>query len=90
MKTSASLTRSILLCSILLPVGHCTLHFPLLLCTSPEDHVVPPSDSDHLASVWSGEVERVTLENSFHVATQDNDQGLIIERTLAFIERVTS
>lgn len=63
---------------------------PLLLCTSPEDHVVPPSDSDHLASVWSGEVERVTLENSFHVATQDNDQGLIIERTLAFIERVTS
>ncbi len=63
---------------------------PLLLCTSPDDHVVPPTDSDHLASVWSGEVERVTLENSFHVATQDHDQGLIIERALAFIERVAS
>lgn len=63
---------------------------PLLLLTSPDDHVVPPTDSDHLAEVWSGSVERVSLDRSFHVATQDHDQQLIVDTTLAFIERVTA
>ncbi len=57
---------------------------PLLLCTSPQDHVVPPANSDHLAAVWGGPVERVVLEHSYHVATIDLDRELIAQRAVAF------
>ncbi|NOX30405.1 MAG: alpha/beta hydrolase, partial [Actinobacteria bacterium] len=63
---------------------------PLLLMNSPDDHVVDPGDSEHLAEVYGGSVERVSLDHSFHVATQDEDQGLIIERSLQFIDTVTT
>jgi carboxylesterase len=62
---------------------------PLLLFTSPGDHVVPPSDSDLLAEAVSGPVERVSCERSYHVATQDYDKDLIIERSLEFVDRIT-
>ena len=60
---------------------------PLLLMNSPQDHVVPPTDSDLLAESVSGPVERVSLERSYHVATQDYDKDLIIERALDFVAR---
>ena len=63
---------------------------PLLLLTSPEDHVVPPANSDHLASVVAGPVERVTLERSYHVATLDYDKDLIAERAVAFVRKVSA
>jgi carboxylesterase len=63
---------------------------PLLLLTAPNDHVVPPTDSDALAAAVSGPVERVTLERSYHVATQDYDAELITERAVAFARKVTS
>lgn len=62
---------------------------PVLVLTSPQDHVVPPTDSDHLAASVAGPVERVTLERSFHVATLDYDKALIEERAVAFADRVT-
>ncbi len=62
---------------------------PVLLMTSPQDHVVPPTDSDHLAASVSGPVERVTLERSYHVATLDHDRDLIEARAVAFADRVT-
>ena len=63
---------------------------PILVFSSPDDHVVPPETSAHLRDTAGGEVEFVTLERSYHVATQDYDRDLINERSLAFIERVTS
>lgn len=63
---------------------------PLLLLTAPQDHVVPPTDSDALALAVSGPVERVTLERSYHVATLDYDKDLIAERAIAFARKVTS
>ena len=36
-----------------------------------------------------GGVEFVTLERSYHVATQDYDRDLINERSLQFISQVT-
>jgi carboxylesterase len=63
---------------------------PALIMTSPEDHVVDPADSDHLAAAVRGLVERLPLERSYHVATLDHDKELIAEATLAFVERVTS
>jgi len=61
---------------------------PILLFTSPQDHVVDPVSSDVLAAGVRGPVERVTLEQSFHVATLDHDAKLIEDRASAFIAEV--
>lgn len=61
---------------------------PLLLFTSPDDHVVPAADSDTLAEAVSGPVERVSCSRSYHVATQDYDKDLIFERSVEFVERI--
>jgi carboxylesterase len=61
---------------------------PTLVMSSPEDHVVPPPDSDHLATTVSGPVERVTLARSFHVATLDHDAPLIEREAVAFATKV--
>jgi carboxylesterase len=62
---------------------------PVLLMTSPQDHVVQPSDSDELAAGVAGDVERVSLDRSFHVATIDHDRDLINEKAVDFAGRVT-
>ena len=63
---------------------------PLLLMTSPQDHVVPATDSDVLAAAVSGPVERVSLDRSYHVATIDYDRDLICRTALEFVGRVTA
>jgi carboxylesterase len=63
---------------------------PVLILTSPQDHIVPPVSSDVLAGRVSGPVERVTLERSYHVATLDYDADLIVERAVEFALRVTA
>lgn len=63
---------------------------PLLLLTSPQDHTVPPPNSDVLAAAVSGPVERIALERSYHVATLDYDADLIVSEALAFAARVTA
>lgn len=66
------------------------MRVPLLLMNSPQDHVVQPEQAEFLAATYGGDVERVTLERSYHVATQDFDKALIVERALAFADRVLS
>ena len=61
---------------------------PVLILNSPDDHVVPPPSSDHLAASVSGPVERVTLARSFHVATLDHDAELIQTSAVDFARRV--
>jgi len=63
---------------------------PVLILNSPDDHVVPPSNSDHLANTVSGPVERVTLERSYHVATLDYDKDIVEERIVQFASKVVS
>ena len=63
---------------------------PVLLLTSPQDHVVPPSSSDFLAAAVSGPVERVTLARSYHVATMDYDKDEIEQRAVDFARKVTA
>lgn len=62
---------------------------PLLLMTSPEDHVVPPPNSDELAELVAGPVERISLDRSYHVATLDHDRETICTEAVAFAQRVT-
>lgn len=66
-----------------------TITAPVLIMTSPEDHVVAPSSSDHLAAMVGGPVERVSLDRSYHVATIDHDRDLIIDKIVEFVTRVT-
>ncbi len=62
---------------------------PVLLCTSPQDHVVEPASSDLVSATVHGPVERVALDRSFHVATLDHDAALIEQRAVEFVQRVT-
>ena len=63
---------------------------PTLIVTSRQDHVVPPENSDVLASSVTGPVERLWLERSYHVATQDYDKAEIESAVVDFARRVTS
>jgi carboxylesterase len=60
---------------------------PLLVMTSRDDHVVEPENSARLMSgTGSTDKRQVWLEDSFHVATLDNDLPVIIDESLAFIQ----
>lgn len=62
---------------------------PVLVCNSPQDHVVPITDSDFIAETVAGPVERLTMERSYHVATLDFDAELIETTAVDFARRVT-
>ena len=61
---------------------------PTLLLSSRDDHVVTSDNGDDLVAAVSGPIERVWLEDSFHVATLDNDQELVESLTMDFLSRV--
>jgi carboxylesterase len=63
---------------------------PVLLFSSRQDHVVPSSSGDVLCRDVAGPVERVWLENSYHVATLDNDADEITAGVLPFVARILS
>ncbi len=58
---------------------------PSLLLSSTEDHVVARDNGEELIAKSRGPVERIWLENSYHVATLDNDAPLIESATLSFL-----
>lgn len=63
---------------------------PTLVLTSREDHVVPPLNAGLIASaVGSERIEQVSLPDSYHVATLDNDQDRIIAETLRFVRSIS-
>ncbi|MBI1377610.1 MAG: alpha/beta fold hydrolase [Frankiales bacterium] len=62
---------------------------PLLLLHSRVDHVVEPSNAAWiLAHVSSADTTEVWLEDSYHVATLDNDAPMIFERSVEFVHRL--
>lgn len=62
----------------------------MLIITSRQDHVVPPENSDLLASAVSGPVERLWCERSYHVVTQDYDKELVFDAAVDFATKVTA
>jgi carboxylesterase len=63
---------------------------PLLLLHSAVDHVVAPSNSATiLAGVSSRDVTEIVLEDSYHVATLDNDAERIEKESIAFVARLS-
>jgi carboxylesterase len=62
---------------------------PVLAIHSREDHVVPPRNGRRiLESVGSDDVRLLWLNDSYHVATLDNDRDLIVQRAGRFIEEI--
>ncbi len=61
---------------------------PILLMSSREDHVVPPATGDTIVSQVQSHVERIYLENSYHVATLDYDAPELEARAVAFARKV--
>jgi carboxylesterase len=60
---------------------------PILVLTSRDDHVVEPANSARvMTSVGSTDKQQIWLEDSFHVATLDNDLPVIVDETLTFIK----
>jgi carboxylesterase len=63
---------------------------PLLVFRSSVDHVVDPSSAALIRrSVSSRDLTERILENSYHMATLDNDAPRIFEESAQFVRRVT-
>jgi carboxylesterase len=63
---------------------------PLLVFRSTVDHVVDPSSGALIrARVSSRDLTERILENSYHVATLDNDAPIVFEESAQFVRRVT-
>jgi len=63
---------------------------PVLLLRSANDHVVPVSSSRLiLEGITSADSTEIVLEDSYHVATLDNDAERIVKESLAFIGRLS-
>lgn len=63
---------------------------PMLLMHSAEDHVVEPSNSAYIyAHVSSTDKTEIVLQDSYHVATVDNDAPLIEQSSLEFVRRLS-
>lgn len=64
---------------------------PTLLCVSAQDHVVEASNAEWIvANIAAHDVSSIVLEESFHVATLDNDAERIFAASLSFMQRLES
>ncbi len=62
---------------------------PILIFRSLEDHVVRPASAEYIYNnVSSMSKNIIDLANSYHVATLDYDQDLIVEQSHLFIQQV--
>ena len=67
-----------------------TISAPTLILSSREDHVVSSDNSEDLARIVKGSVEHIWLEDSYHVATLDNDASLVEASTVRFLDSIFS
>ena len=61
---------------------------PALVLSSRDDHVVTSDNGEAIEELAGGPVERIWLEDSYHVATLDNDAPFIESVTVSFLARV--
>lgn len=64
------------------------INIPTIIFSSNEDHVVPPPHSQNIYDKISSKTKKlIHLENSYHVATLDNDLPKIVEETNQFFHQ---
>ena len=59
---------------------------PVLVVTSANDDIVDPASSDVVAAALSGDVQRLRLRHSGHVATLDSERHLLQQAIVRFIQ----
>lgn len=63
---------------------------PVIVFRSTEDHVIPRISVEYfLEQITSKDVTEIWLENSYHVATLDNDAPQIFELSTEFVKRLS-
>jgi carboxylesterase len=68
-----------------------SLKVPVLVAYSPQDHSVPPENSQALLEILAGrDVKELRLERSYHLATLDYDFDVLVDEISVFAERVTA
>jgi carboxylesterase len=72
-----------------LSTSYSSTKVPMMLFSSRNDHVVDPVQGDFLAANYGGPCERIMLDKSFHVATQDLEKDVINTRAVEFARKVT-
>lgn len=86
-KTPVKSMGEILQLAAIVREGLTKIKMPALIFSSTIDHVVPPQNSKEIYSTIRSEQKTlVKLENSYHVATLDNDKALIAQEAIAFIK----
>jgi carboxylesterase len=64
---------------------------PTLVIHGREDHVVPPVNAMKIVkAIRSDDIRLLWLNNSYHVATLDNDKDLIVERVGEFFTEIAA
>lgn len=67
------------------------IHCPALVMQGREDHVVPPSNAMEIVNaIQADDIRLLWLNNSYHVATLDNDKALILARMGAFFTELAA
>ena len=80
----ACIREVVLLISITRDLMH-KIVCPTLVIHGREDHVMPPANAMAVVNtIRSDDVRLLWLNNSYHVATLDNDKDLIVDRVGAF------
>jgi len=60
---------------------------PVLLVTSANDEIVDPASADELADALGGNVQRLRLRRSGHVATLDHERHLLQQAVVNFVRQ---
>ncbi|MDP9123006.1 MAG: alpha/beta fold hydrolase [Pseudomonadota bacterium] len=63
---------------------------PCLVVHATEDDVSSIANADLVSKRVQGSVERLLLDNSFHMVTIDSDRRLLTERAIEFVRRIAS
>jgi carboxylesterase len=83
----AAMERQRLVEAVLPGIAH--INAPVLMLHPREDDYADLSNAAYLQETLGGPADLVVLEDSYHLVTVDRQRGLVLERTLAFLEDLT-
>jgi len=80
--------------TVLVSLTHDLMHrikCPALVIHAREDHIVPPANARLIVNeIGSDDIRLLWLNNSYHVATIDNDKDLIVDRVGNFFSEIAA
>jgi carboxylesterase len=83
----AAMERQRLVEAVLPEIVHITA--PVLMLHPREDDYADLSNASYLQETLGGRADLVVLDDSYHLVTVDRQRGVVLERTLAFLDDLT-